>query len=104
MTLAKFGSDGRLEVRGRADDIIISGGEKISPAAITELLRSHFPRTELLLLGIPDQEWGQSLRLIATKSDETDALTLKVCARNRCHNLWKSSGASLSATTLRAAD
>ena len=74
----KIGSDGRLEVRGRADDIIISGGEKISPTAITELLRSHFPRTELLLLGIPDQEWGQSLRLIATKSDETDALTLKV--------------------------
>jgi O-succinylbenzoic acid--CoA ligase len=69
-------SDGKLIVRGRTDDVIISGGEKISPTAVTQLLRSRFPRTEIYVLGIPDSEWGQSLRVVMALSDEIARVTL----------------------------
>ena len=60
----------KLEVHGRADDIIISGGEKLSPRAVADLIQSHFPKTEVYVIGIPDHEWGQSLRLVMVSSDE----------------------------------
>ena len=72
----KITSEGKLEVLGRSDDIIISGGEKISPTAIADLLRSQFPTTEIIVIGIPDQEWGQSIRVVVTTTDESKALTL----------------------------
>ena len=72
----EINDEGRLAVHGRTDDIIISGGEKISPTAITDLLRAQLPTTELMVIGIPDQEWGQSLRVVIAETDESKSLTL----------------------------
>lgn len=69
-------SSGELIVYGRVDDVIISGGEKISPTAVTHLLQSKFPQTEIYVLGIPDAEWGQSLRVVMAISDEITGLML----------------------------
>lgn len=53
--------DGRLRVMGRADDIIISGGVNIAPAAVERVLLEHSGVREACVLGIDDPEWGQAV-------------------------------------------
>jgi O-succinylbenzoic acid--CoA ligase len=50
---------GRVTVLGRADDVIISGGENIAPAAVEAVLAAHPAVREAAVVGIPDPEWGQ---------------------------------------------
>ena len=51
--------DGRLVVHGRADDVIVTGGEKVSPAAVEAALASHPAVVEAAVVGLADEEWGQ---------------------------------------------
>ena len=53
--------DGKLIVYGRADDIIISGGEKISLSAVERALDGKFKENEFAAFSIPDAEWGNAL-------------------------------------------
>jgi o-succinylbenzoate---CoA ligase len=56
-----FGPDGRLKVFGRADDIIVTGGEKVSAAEVEALLLRHPAIADIAVAGIPDDEWGQAV-------------------------------------------
>lgn len=49
----------RLVVLGRADDLIISGGENVWPGPVEDRLRSHPAVAEVAVVGRPDPEWGQ---------------------------------------------
>ncbi|HEV8359472.1 MAG TPA: AMP-binding protein, partial [Candidatus Thermoplasmatota archaeon] len=51
--------DHRLWVVGRADDRITTGGEKVDPAEVEELLRSHPSIADAAVVGLPDAQWGQ---------------------------------------------
>jgi O-succinylbenzoic acid--CoA ligase len=51
--------DGRLEVLGRLDDMIITGGEKVAPAAVERILLSQPGVRAACAVGLPDPEWGQ---------------------------------------------
>jgi o-succinylbenzoate---CoA ligase len=51
--------DGRLEVLGRADDMIITGGENVAPAAVEKVLTAQDGVTAACVVGVPDAEWGQ---------------------------------------------
>ncbi len=51
--------DGDLFVSGRTDDMIISGGENISPVEIESLLSLHAAVDEVAVAGLPDARWGQ---------------------------------------------
>ena len=51
--------DGTLRVLGRADDVIVSGGEKVPPAAVEEALLRHPSVVEVAVAGTPDGEWGE---------------------------------------------
>jgi O-succinylbenzoic acid--CoA ligase len=51
--------DGFLHVSGRRDAVIISGGEKIDPAEVEAVLRGSGELPEVVVLGVPDSEWGQ---------------------------------------------
>jgi o-succinylbenzoate---CoA ligase len=51
--------DGRLEVLGRADDVIITGGEKVSPGAVERALAEQPGVRAACVVGVPDREWGQ---------------------------------------------
>jgi o-succinylbenzoate---CoA ligase len=57
--------EGRLAVLGRADDVVVTGGEKVAPAAVEELLRAHPAVVEVAVLGVPDVEWGQRVVAVA---------------------------------------
>jgi O-succinylbenzoic acid--CoA ligase len=52
---------GHLHVTGRRDAVIISGGEKINPAEVEAVLRDSGEFSEVVVLGVPDAEWGHAV-------------------------------------------
>ena len=57
--LGRLDEDGRLQVLGRVDDVIISGGVKVPAYAVEEMLRRVPGVREVAVLGVPDAEWGE---------------------------------------------
>lgn len=55
-----------LRVLGRSDDIIITGGVKISARAVAEVLESHPAVREALVCGLPDARWGSAVAAALT--------------------------------------
>ena len=53
--------DGRLEVLGRADDQVITGGENVAVAPVAAALRAHPSVADAVVIGRPDQRWGEVL-------------------------------------------
>jgi o-succinylbenzoate---CoA ligase len=51
--------DGRLEVFGRADDVVISGGENVPAAVVAAHLRTHPGVADVAVVGRPDPDWGE---------------------------------------------
>jgi acyl-CoA synthetase (AMP-forming)/AMP-acid ligase II len=51
--------EGYLYVEGRLDDVIVRGGENISPGEIEDVLREHPGVADVAVLGVPDDEWGE---------------------------------------------
>src|SRR3984885_8603364 len=51
--------DGDIFVTGRVDDMIISGGENISPVEIESCLSLHAAVSEVAVVGLPDERWGK---------------------------------------------
>ncbi|MBX3026357.1 AMP-binding protein [bacterium] len=57
--LGVLAADGRLAIVGRADDVIISGGENVHPREVEEALESHPGIAEACVFGLPDPIWGE---------------------------------------------
>jgi fatty-acyl-CoA synthase len=57
-----FDDVGRLFVDGRDDDMIVSGGENVFPGEVTDLLVGHPAIADAVVVGVPDDEFGQALR------------------------------------------
>jgi len=53
--------DGRLVVLGRLDDVLLTGGENVAPAAVEEVLATVPGVQESCVVGVPDDEWGQAV-------------------------------------------
>jgi O-succinylbenzoic acid--CoA ligase len=77
-------SEGRLTVLGRFDDVIISGGMKIDLAAVERAAREWpaLAGADIVLLGVPDPEWGMRLVAVAEQpgpsgAEQPDLLTLQ---------------------------
>ena len=51
--------EGRLTVHGRLDDVVVSGGVNVPPAAVEAALREHPDVADAVVFGRPDPEWGQ---------------------------------------------
>jgi 2-furoate---CoA ligase len=54
-----FDKDGDLFVTGRVDDMIITGGENVSPVEIESCLSLHPAVSEVAVVGLPDERWGK---------------------------------------------
>jgi O-succinylbenzoic acid--CoA ligase len=59
--LGAFDDDGRLVVRGRVDDVVITGGENVVTTEVAARLVAHPGITDAEVVGVPDPEWGQRL-------------------------------------------
>jgi acyl-CoA synthetase (AMP-forming)/AMP-acid ligase II len=53
--------EGYLFLEGRADDIIVRGGENMSPGEIEDVLLEHEAVADAAVVGIPDPEWGEAV-------------------------------------------
>ena len=53
--------DGYLFIEGRLDDVIVRGGENISPGEIEDVLRTHPAVADVAVLGLPDDQWGEQV-------------------------------------------
>ena len=51
--------DGLLEVTGRVDDVVLSGGVNVPTPAVAARLRAHPDVRDAEVVGLPDEEWGQ---------------------------------------------
>ena len=57
--LAVWHEDGYVEIRDRAKDVVISGGENISTIEVEHAVGSHPAVSEVAVIGIPDKDWGE---------------------------------------------
>jgi 2-furoate---CoA ligase len=60
--------DGDLFVTGRVDDMIITGGENISPVEIESFLSLHPAVREVAVVGLPDERWGKMVAAFVKRS------------------------------------
>lgn len=63
---ATHGSEPRLQVLGRSDDVLISGGVKISARAVATVLEEHPAVREACVVGLPDARWGTAIAAAVT--------------------------------------
>jgi acyl-CoA synthetase (AMP-forming)/AMP-acid ligase II len=57
-------AEGYLFVEGRFDDVIVRGGENLSPGEIEEVLLQHDAVADAAVFGIPDAEWGEAVAAV----------------------------------------
>jgi O-succinylbenzoic acid--CoA ligase len=63
-------ADGRLWIEGRIDDVIVTGGELVAPAEVTEQIRTVEGVADVAVLGLADEEWGERVSaLVAPAAD-----------------------------------
>ena len=66
-------SEQRLQVLGRSDDVLISGGVKISAHAVATVLEEHPAVREACVVGLPDARWGTAIAAAVTLVPSADA-------------------------------
>ncbi len=70
--LGRIRADGTLEVLGRADDVIITGGENIAPTRVERALTAQPGVREACVVGLADPEWGQVVAAAVVPEDPGD--------------------------------
>ena len=69
--------NGKLVVTGRLDDAIITGGEKVWPVVIERHINALQLFHEVIVVGRPDNNWGQSVTAVAVPSDPEKIPTIE---------------------------
>ncbi|MDT0202694.1 AMP-binding protein [Nocardioides sp. AE5] len=62
-------AEGFLFLQGRADDVIVRGGENLSPVEIEERLAAHGTVAEAAVIGVPDTEWGERVEAFVVPAE-----------------------------------
>ncbi|CAN5636665.1 o-succinylbenzoate--CoA ligase [soil metagenome] len=75
--LGSWSADGRLQVDGRADELIITGGENVWPSTVEAALGAHPGVGEVAVVGRPDPTWGQQVVAIVVPADAAAPPTLE---------------------------
>ncbi|WP_081639809.1 AMP-binding protein [Actinomadura flavalba] len=73
--LGHMDAAGRLTVDGRDDDMIVSGGENIFPSAVEEVVLKLPQVSEAVVVGVPDEQFGQRLAAYIVLAPDAGALT-----------------------------
>jgi len=67
--------EGFLFLDGRLDDVIVRGGENISPGEIEEVLRAHPAVADVAVVGAPDEQWGERVAAFVVPRGEAPGPT-----------------------------
>lgn len=66
----RLGAEGRLHVLGRLDDLIVTGGVKVSPREVEEVLVALPGVSEACVVAVPDPQWGSAVvAVVVTEPD-----------------------------------
>jgi acyl-CoA synthetase (AMP-forming)/AMP-acid ligase II len=68
--------DGYLTLQGRLKEMILRGGENISPAEIEDVLKGHPLVGDAVCFGVEDEKYGETVAAAVTLSGEVDEKTL----------------------------
>jgi O-succinylbenzoic acid--CoA ligase len=74
--LGELDADGRLDVFGRRDELIVTGGENVWPEAVEDVLRTHPGVADVAVYGRDDEEWGQVVVAAVVPVDQRRPPTL----------------------------
>ncbi len=81
--------DGYIEVKDRAKDIVISGGENISTLEVEEVLYAHPAIMEAAVVAAPDEKWGEVPHAFVTPAPDrpapTEAEVIAWCRERLAH-------------------
>jgi fatty-acyl-CoA synthase len=87
---------GYLFVEGRLDDVIVRGGENISPGEIEDVLRTHPSIADVAVIGLPDDQWGERIAcVVVLRSQELPVDEFAAWAKERLRSsktpeVWES--------------
>ena len=70
--LGHLDEEGRLFIDGRADDMIVSGGENVFPGEVEDLLGGHPDVAEVSVTGVDDEKFGQRLAAYVVRTPGSD--------------------------------
>jgi fatty-acyl-CoA synthase len=73
--LAVMGVDGYLNITGRLKDLVVRGGENVSPREVEEFLYTHPDVRDVQVVGVPDVRYGEELCAWVILRDGADPLT-----------------------------
>ena len=74
--------DGDLYVTGRVDDMIVTGGENVSPAEIESCLSLHSAVSEVAVVGIVDERWGKVVAAFIKRNRSVSEMELEQFCRD----------------------
>ncbi len=74
--IGEIRSDGTVVVLGRRDDVIISGGVKVAPATVEAAIRALPGIRDVLVVGVPDAQWGQAVAALVVPQPGAAARTV----------------------------
>ncbi len=77
--------EGYLFITGRKKDVIIRGGENISPGEIEDVLEGHPKIDEAAVIGVPDPDWGEVVKAVAVLARGAEATPEEVIAHCKEH-------------------
>jgi fatty-acyl-CoA synthase len=86
--LAVMDEDGYFQITGRADDMIIRGGENIYPREIEEFLYTHPEISDVQVYGVPDEKYGERVAAAIIKKKDaslTEEDVKEYCRENIAH-------------------
>lgn len=80
--LGRVRGDGAIEISGRADRLIVTGGENVAPAEVEAVLEAHPGVARALVFGVEDPEWGEVIAaaLVSASEPPTHADLASWCA------------------------
>jgi O-succinylbenzoic acid--CoA ligase len=76
--LGRLDSSGRLVIRGRADDVINTGGHKVVPGEVAAALQTCPGVRDVAVVGQPDPEWGERVIAVVVPADPADPPALEL--------------------------
>ena len=75
--LGAITADGRLQVLGRTDDVIISGGVKVPAKAVAVAISADDSVRAVEVVGVPDKEWGERVVAVVAPNDPITLATVR---------------------------
>lgn len=81
--MARMDAEGYIYLAGRRDDVINTGGIKVHPEKIEAVLLSHPAVRDVVVVGLPDREWGEKVHAIVEPVDAAAQLDL-AALRHHC--------------------